>query len=210
MLQPALKGGEVGSEEGISAEQFVWLLGGLARFYRLPFDAALLLQQFPPPYAAHSLLEAARALGFKAGQSTIHEGKLAEVPLPAIGFLRAAVGPDDEAAPGRIPALILRCDRERFLYVAAGSEVPNARRLADFEALFEPAVVLVAHEAPADEQVREFEDEPRRFGFRWFVPALAKHKTIWRDVLLAPCRAACRSTRRCASARDPLLLPRTL
>jgi subfamily B ATP-binding cassette protein HlyB/CyaB len=186
MLQPALKGGEVGGEEGISAEQFVWLLGGLSRFYRLPFDAALLLQQFPPPYAPHTLLEAARALGFKAGQSTIHEGKLADVPLPAIGFLRAAAaGPDDAAAPERVPALIVRCDGERFLYVAAGSEVPNARRIADFEGLFEPSVVLVAHEAPADEQVRGFEDEPRRFGFRWFVPALAKHKTIWRDVLVA-------------------------
>src|SRR5712671_2940681 len=186
MLQPALKGDEVGGEGAISAEQFVWLLGGLSRFYRLPFDAALLLQQFPPPYAPHTLLEAARALGFKAGQGTIHEGKLADVPLPAIGFLRAgAAGPDDGAAPERVPALILRCDGERFLYVAAGSEVPNARRLADFEALFEPSAVLVAHEVPADEQVRGFEDEPRRFGFRWFVPALAKHKTIWRDVLVA-------------------------
>ena len=63
--------------------------------------------------------------------------------------------------------------------------MPNARRVADFEALFEPSVVLVAHEAPADEQVRGFEDEPRKFGFRWFVPELAKHKTIWRDVLMA-------------------------
>src|SRR5438445_77642 len=28
-------------------------------------------------------------------------------------------------------------------------------------------------------------DEARKFGFRWFVPELAKHKPIWRDVLLA-------------------------
>jgi subfamily B ATP-binding cassette protein HlyB/CyaB len=45
--------------------------------------------------------------------------------------------------------------------------------------------VLVAHEAAADEQVHGFEDEPRKFGFRWFVPELAKHRTIWRDVLVA-------------------------
>ena len=25
----------------------------------------------------------------------------------------------------------------------------------------------------------------RTFGFRWFVPELARHKRIWRDVLLA-------------------------
>lgn len=33
--------------------------------------------------------------------------------------------------------------------------------------------------------VAGFDDEPRRFGFRWFVPALARHRNIWRDVLLA-------------------------
>ncbi len=33
--------------------------------------------------------------------------------------------------------------------------------------------------------VAGFEEEPRRFGFRWFIPALARHRSIWRDVLLA-------------------------
>src|SRR3954470_21156239 len=140
MQQPALERGEVGGDEGVSAEHFVWLLGGLARLNRLPFDAALLLQQFPPPYASHTLIEAARALGFKSASTTIAPGKLGEVPLPAIGFLRAAPpGPQGEPAREAVPALILRCDGERLLYVAAGSEVPNARRLADFENLFEPA-----------------------------------------------------------------------
>src|SRR5262245_50066576 len=33
--------------------------------------------------------------------------------------------------------------------------------------------------------IRGFDEEPRRFGFRWFVPALARHRGIWRDVFLA-------------------------
>ncbi len=27
--------------------------------------------------------------------------------------------------------------------------------------------------------------DPKKFGFRWFLPELLKHKTIWRDVLIA-------------------------
>jgi subfamily B ATP-binding cassette protein HlyB/CyaB len=170
----------------LSVEHFTWVLAALARLHRQPFDAALVLQQFAPPYARHSLIEAARAMGFKPGETTAREGKLQELPLPAVAFLRP--GPpanDDAAAAAPIPALILRCDGERFLYLAAGSEVPNARRVDDFPQLFEPTVLLVAHEAAAEEHVTGFEDEPDKFGFRWFVPELAKHKPIWRDVLLA-------------------------
>ncbi|MGA8051741.1 MAG: hypothetical protein WCA09_16300, partial [Burkholderiales bacterium] len=51
--------------------QFVWLLGSLCRIHRLPFDAALLLQQFPPPHDRAQLVEAARAFGFRAGQASL-------------------------------------------------------------------------------------------------------------------------------------------
>jgi subfamily B ATP-binding cassette protein HlyB/CyaB len=170
---------------GISTEHFVWVLGSLCRIHRVPFDATLLVQQFPPPYARHSLIEAARALGFKAGELALSDSKLREAPLPLIAFLNEKAPGAQGSAPSAVPALILKQDGERFLYIAAGSEVPNARRAADFQELFGAAAILVAHEAPRDERVQGFEDEPRKFGFRWFVPELAKHKPIWRDVLLA-------------------------
>jgi subfamily B ATP-binding cassette protein HlyB/CyaB len=153
MLQPALKGEEVGG--GISAEHFVRVLGSLCRIHRVPFDAALLLQQFPPPYARHNLIEAARALGFKAGELALSDSKLREAPLPLVAFMsEKGSGATDEPpcraepgaanpSPGRaepgaanpprapVPALILKQDGERFLYVVAGSDVPNARRAAD-------------------------------------------------------------------------------
>ena len=31
-------------------EHFDWILGSLCQLQRVPFDPALLLQQFPPPY----------------------------------------------------------------------------------------------------------------------------------------------------------------
>jgi len=45
----------------------LWLLGSLAGFYRRPFDAALVLQRFAPPFDFPSLIEALEALGLKAG-----------------------------------------------------------------------------------------------------------------------------------------------
>ena len=178
--------GEAASAGGheISAVHFVWILGALSRLHRLPFDAALLLQQFPPPYLRYSLIEGARALGFKCAEISLAERKPNELPLPFVAFLRESAARADGPAP-LIPALVLKHDGDRFLYVVAGSDVPNARPASDFAALSGPAVLLVAHEAPEAEQVQGFDDEKEKFGFKWFVPALAKHKSIWRDVLLA-------------------------
>jgi len=159
----------------VASAHFVWVLGALCRLHRRPFDAALTLQQLPPPYSRASLIEGARALGLKAAEFTLSIEKARELPLPLVAFLKDS----------QTPALILKHDGERFLYVVAGSEIPNARGAAEFAVLFDTAAVLIAHEVPGDERIQGFEDEPRKFGFRWFVPELAKHRSIWRDVLLA-------------------------
>ena len=58
--------------------------------------------------------------------------------------------------------------------------------VADFSNRFEPDPITAqrAVEKP-DTAIRGFEEETYRFGFRWFIPALARHRGIWRDVLLA-------------------------
>ena len=165
---------DVASEGALAGEDVARILEALCRLHRVPFDAALVLQQFPPPYDRNLFIEAARALGFKAARVSLAGTALHELPVPLVAFLR----------DGK-PALILKHDGGRFIYVEAGSEVPNARPAADFAALFEPAGILVLHEASGEERIAGFEDEQAKFGFRWFVPALAKHRSIWRDVLVA-------------------------
>jgi subfamily B ATP-binding cassette protein HlyB/CyaB len=175
MPQPVQERQEPHGTEAIDREHFIWVLGALCRLHRIPFDAALTLQQLPPPYSRANLIEGARTLGFKAAGSILDADKARELPLPVVAFLKDS----------GTPALILKHDGERLLYVDAGSEVPSARRATDLAELFEPAAMLVSHEAPGDERIQGFEDEARKFGFRWFVPELAKHRSIWRDVLLA-------------------------
>jgi len=88
------------------------------------------------------------------------------------------------------PALLLRADAEKLLYFRAGSEQPETLPLAEFALYFEPTLILVAHDASLSSAKKGTEGEgehtaPGRFGFRWFLPELIKHKRIWRDVLLA-------------------------
>jgi len=171
-------------DAALSAEQFVWLIGSLCRLHRLPFDGALLLQQFPPPHDRAQLFEALRAFGFRVGLTSLAGKKLNDVPLPLIAFLRP-IAAEGEAGWRAAPGLVLRQKGDRILYIEAGSEAPRTRLLRHFEEFFEPEVILVAHGGAAEEAPRGFDEAKKPFGFHWFLPALAKHRTIWRDVLIA-------------------------
>src|SRR5436190_9071333 len=48
----------------------------------------------------------------------------------------------------------------------------------------EPVAVEQAGEG-VDAQIRGFDEETHRFGFRWFVPTLLRYRSVWRDVLFA-------------------------
>lgn len=192
----------------LGREDLLWLLGSLCQIGRQPFDPALVSQEFPPPITTVTLHEAARALGFRTGEGSVTAAVLPGLTFPAIAFLHrvphAAGAPtqlhvvrEDEAEgpggqePAR-PALILRADAEKFLYYRAGSEQPETLPLAEFDLYFEPTLILVAHDTPLSPPGRGAggegageEQAPAKFGFRWFLPELIRHKRIWRDVLIA-------------------------
>ena len=167
------------------AEVVVWLLGSLCSLYRIPFDPKLVEQDFPPPYSLATLHEAVRRLGFKTGTST-QPADWQKLPLPAIAFLRAIPESHAQADVAAIPVLILKTDGNKLLYFRAGSQTPETLTVDEARLQFEPGLILVAREAAGkDELIRGFATEKAGFGFQWFIPELLKHKTIWRDVLLA-------------------------
>ena len=171
------------------AEDCFWLLGSLCSLYRIPFDAALVASQFPPPYTLATLHEAARALGFKTGTRPLppRDG-WDKLPFPCIAFLRGETqgeGIKDATAP----ILIVKTNNQQLLYFRPGSQTPETLSIADAPHLLEPDLILAAREQPgADgqpEDIAGFETEKPSFGFRWFIPELLKHKRIWRDIVLA-------------------------
>ncbi|WP_434516154.1 peptidase domain-containing ABC transporter [Dechloromonas sp. ARDL1] len=165
--------------------ELLWLLGSLCNLYRIPFDPKLIEQEFPPPHSLATFHEAARALGFKTGQGT-HPAEWQALPLPAIAFLRAIPETESQTGGKALPVLILKTDGHKLLYFRAGSQTPATITADEAKLQFDPELILVAREAQAKEEaIPGFEAETKSFGFRWFVPELLKHKTIWRDVLLA-------------------------
>ena len=175
------------SEGELGYQEVLWLLGSLCSLYRIPLDPKLVEQDFPPPHSLATFHEAARALGFKTGHSP-HPADWQKLPLPAIAFLRAVPeNSADEAVP-TIPVLILKTDGHKLLYFRAGSQAPETITAAEASSQFEPELILASREASGtnkDGEIPGFEVEKKEFGFRWFIPELLKHKTIWRDVLLA-------------------------
>src|SRR3954463_11075140 len=171
--------------ELVLTEGFIWALASLCRLHRIPFDADLVLKQFPPPYDLAMLLRAAEACGLKAGLAGAKGDALDTLPLPCVGFVRAAEAanePRRDGAASPTLALLVRADQERVLYFLAGEDTPRTLPLRDFAAHFEQTVLLAARKAPP---LDDPDAEKSAFGFRWFLPELARHKAVWRDVLLA-------------------------
>ena len=85
--------------------------------------------------------------------------------------------------------LILRADQDRVLCIGAGEQNPSLLPIADFATRFTGHVILagIEQKAAVTEDAIDPADASAKptFGFRWFVPELLKHKSIWRDVLLA-------------------------
>ena len=173
------------SRDSPGSRELLWLLGSLCNLHRIPFDPALIEQNYPPPHDLATFHDAARALGFKTGHSTQPED-WQKLPLPAIAFLRTE--PASDTPTSTIPVLILKTDAsaQKLLCFRAGSQTPETLSVDDARSRFEPALILIAREnSGADQVIPGFETERPAFGFRWFIPELLKHKPIWRDVLLA-------------------------
>jgi subfamily B ATP-binding cassette protein HlyB/CyaB len=175
--------------QNVRREEVIWALGSLCGLYRLPFDGALVAQQFPPPYTVATFHEAARSLGLKTGSCAVADLDWQQLPLPAIAFLRSSQAAGDEGPGFPNAILILKTDGNVLSFFRAGSQTPESIGTEEAALRFEPEILLVAKEASVgeseDEEIEGFAAEKKKFGFGWFVPELLKHKKIWRDVLLA-------------------------
>ncbi|MBK1680396.1 peptidase domain-containing ABC transporter [Rhodocyclus tenuis] len=190
----------------LDAPSALWLLGSLAGFYRRPFDGALVLQRFAPPFDVPSLIEALEALGLKAGLAEWPRDDWSSLPLPAVMFhvnhdaVSSLIGSNAAEAdsatasiPTVSPALVVKHGEHTLAWIRPGQASPEPLSADAARGICLPFMLLVAEaEPPVSENVGELSAHQREsqgprnsFGFSWFVPELLRHKTIWRDVLLA-------------------------
>ena len=168
----------------LSGESFVWLAGAACQLFRIPFDPRLLAQQFPPPQTTTTVIEAFRALGFKVALTALPAPALAQLCGPAFLAVKVESAAEDEQDTDLAFVLFLRSDGERITWLEPGTHEPRELPLAEFAARYRGQVLQFA---PKEAVVVDPDggDKKPAFGFGWFLPELAKHRTIWRDVLIA-------------------------
>jgi len=169
----------------LKTDDVVWLLSNFSDYYRQPFSAELLLQQFTPPFLVSDLIEACKALGLQVGIVPWHNGQLAQ---PAIAFQRDEPQQNAEEGGQALPVIITELTESGAKGISVGANQPVNFTSAALRQDFLDVLLLVQkkeaglEESPAADSVTA---EPKKFGFSWFVPELLRHKKIWRDVLLA-------------------------
>ena len=172
-----------------AADTYAWALRTLCRLHRVPCADHLILQQVAPPYGLPAIEQAATALGFKYAAHTIAASELAAQPMPCLALLAPPLDtPDSMATAGTAPhelAVVLRCDGGRVVLLERSQTAPVTVSLAAFAARHAGVVILLARNEQSDPGPADGAPAGAAFSFRWFVPELLKHKTIWRDVLLA-------------------------
>jgi len=171
-------------KSGISRSYFLWVLGSICRIHSKPFDAKQLIGQFPPPYQVSDLMRAAESLGF---QIQAIPGHISDIELGEQPFLVFRPTENPEIQPDSSiwePAIVANQAEREITLFPAGTDKPQTLDLEDYQQNYFPWSLHFTSKV-ANSVNDEVDQQPQRFGFKWFVPELLKHKSIWRDVLLA-------------------------
>jgi subfamily B ATP-binding cassette protein HlyB/CyaB len=198
----------------LRADDVVWAMGSLCALHRKPFDATLLLNQFPPPFKLSVLIEAPRALGFKVKQENTPVHQIRQLHLPCVVLLRTTVAPaaspaqaaqvapvpkaandsvlpepeapESEAPPEPDrPAIVVQADDDQIVLFEAGTNTPRKLNTAEFSARYTGTALQIAPASQAISDPDQAAGGKPAFGYRWFLVELLKHRRVWRDILLA-------------------------
>jgi subfamily B ATP-binding cassette protein HlyB/CyaB len=189
-----------------AVEDIVWAMGSFCALNRKPFDAGMLIKQFPPPYSSDSFIHAARALGFRIKRQDCDSTALSGFNFPCLVVLNEAEPaeqPDAEhdvqlieqvgaavEEPTTItrkphPAIVVQAKDESVILFEVGTNTPKTLTHEEFAARFAGTAFHLALEAKSIKDPDGALSNQKTFGFRWFIPELMKHRNVWRDVLIA-------------------------
>ena len=161
----------------LSTADFIWVLGSLCQAHRIPWEPALALQRFPPPYSLLTLREAGAQYGFRFGEADASTIDWARASFPLVAMRL-------EGGAAR-PALVAKADEGRILCFEPGSHEPHIEAVANFAARFGSLLLLVTRDAPEGTEGEAGGRHRKAFGFRWFFDEFLKYKPVWRNVLAA-------------------------
>jgi len=175
------------NKNDIPLEQIIWALGSIAQISHIPFDPDLVTQGFPPPYSFSLLVEPIEKLGLRCKYHK-HLPRLEKIKFPC--FLEliqkgSELSNSGIEQPTTSPclALAVKADSDGMWVFMPGQQQPTKIAPDSIKGSFSGRIIECA---PKAKSVQDQDGMTgREFGFSWFIPVLLKHKSIWRDVLLA-------------------------
>jgi len=171
-------------KSGISRSYFLWVLGSICRIHSKPFDPKQLIGQFPPPYQISDLMQAAELLGFQIQAIPAHVPESQNGDQPFLVFKPTECVESQSVSSNWEPAIVAnQSDREITLF-PAGTDKPQTIDIEAYQQNYLPWSLLFVSKV-ASRIHDEVDQHSQKFGFKWFVPELLKHKRIWRDVIIA-------------------------
>src|SRR6266571_5766853 len=156
------------SETPGAADQGLAALVALLRFHGVGVDPEQIRHSFgAKAIGVSEMLRCAKQLGLKARAVTTRWERLARTPLPAIAALRDG------------GFLILgKVADDKALVQSPVSPRPTSMTRAEFEAVWDGRLVMMARRAALS-------DLSRRFDITWFVGAIHKYRHLLGEVLVA-------------------------
>jgi ATP-binding cassette, subfamily B, bacterial HlyB/CyaB len=196
----------------ISSQHFIWSVGTLCSVNKIPFDPNLVLKAFPPPYSVAQLIHVFQECHFKVSLESLNIHAIHPAAFPVIAFknvdpLEASLSQQEDSnekvdiedlRPSIKPIIILKTDQHRVLWLEAGENQPRTNQIEELIIKLTGEFLLLSHLRHQNEYDQESEVSSqtslvqsttskanRPFGFKWFIPELLKHKSVWREILLA-------------------------
>ncbi len=164
----------------LSMDEGLWLLASFCALHRAVFDATLFAQRYPAPLDAGRLAAAAAELDLNVEQRAGSLDAVLAWRLPVAIQLRARPGSADALAW----ALVLNADARRAVVLEHGARAAVAVDLGELAARHAGGALCLS---PKSEEAADPDDIRRRsarFGLRWFLPELHRHRSVCRDVLM--------------------------
>lgn len=171
---------------------FIWLVESACSLLQKPYQHELLLKQYAPPHAVTDAEDALSELGVDVQRKKINVKKLHKQVFPLVVFWDGAPVPDtakeQQAGTGHAtPCIVLQADADNALVVFPGDAAPRTMPVKQLQQHCKGQSLLIHSRAAEmnDPDNAILAAQSRKFGFRWFVPELLRHKKIWQEVLLA-------------------------
>ncbi|MEJ0038727.1 MAG: peptidase domain-containing ABC transporter [Gammaproteobacteria bacterium] len=97
--------------------------------------------------------------------------------------IRVHQDPENPEAPAWI--LVLNAQESSLSVLERGAAAPVSWSFDKLSEQYAGDALVISPKAPRSADPDDFQFQTGRFGLRWFIPELLKHRAIWRDVLVA-------------------------